>query len=161
MIFVCFFVWSFSSHSRILHLYGDVTLTGEPCRAAHFDQYFALMATEQWGFFKVPGACTPFAIWDIRSWWSSPRTLDIYTCCRLFGSAHGTVTTCINDLCLFRQGIEPRSPAFVANALPLTHRWDLIHVSRLLLYMLHIICDARYTYVVMHVTCTPRYMLHI
>ena len=28
-LFVCLFIWVFSSHSRIFHLYGDVTITGE------------------------------------------------------------------------------------------------------------------------------------
>ena len=28
-IFVYLFVWGFSSHSRIFHSYGDVTITGE------------------------------------------------------------------------------------------------------------------------------------
>ena len=43
-LFVCF--GGLSSHSRIFHLYGDVT-TGE-------DLCSALMAIEQWGFFSVP-----------------------------------------------------------------------------------------------------------
>ena len=29
ILFVCLFVWSFSSHSRIFHSYGDVTITSE------------------------------------------------------------------------------------------------------------------------------------
>ena len=28
-LFVCLFVWSFSSHSRIFHSFGDVTINGE------------------------------------------------------------------------------------------------------------------------------------
>ena len=42
------------------------------------------------------------------------------TCCRALVS--GTVTTYFNDLGLARLGIESRSPAFEANAIPLSHR---------------------------------------
>ena len=28
-LFVCLFMWSLSSHSRIFHSYGDVTIAGE------------------------------------------------------------------------------------------------------------------------------------
>ena len=42
-------VGGFSSHSRIFHIYGDVTITG-----AIFYLCSALVATEQRGFFSVP-----------------------------------------------------------------------------------------------------------
>ena len=52
---VCLFVLGFSSHSRIFHSYGVVTITGEERgRAANFDLCSALMVIEQWGFFSVP-----------------------------------------------------------------------------------------------------------
>ena len=45
-------------------------------------------------------------------------------CCRAFGS--GAVTTCLYDLGLSRLGIEPRSHACEAIALPLRHRGGLL-----------------------------------
>ena len=48
-LFVCYY---FTSHSRILHSYGDVTICR--WRASNFGLYLALMAIEQWGFFNVP-----------------------------------------------------------------------------------------------------------
>ena len=42
--FFCLFVWGFSSHSRILHSFGDVTIAGE---AVNVDLCSALMAIEQ------------------------------------------------------------------------------------------------------------------
>ena len=56
IIHACLFVFvclGISSHSRIFHTFGDVTITGEG-RATNFDLYSALMAIEQWGFFSVP-----------------------------------------------------------------------------------------------------------
>ena len=52
MHLVCLFVCGFSSHSRIVHSYRDVTLDSE--EAEKFDICSALMAIEQWGFFGVP-----------------------------------------------------------------------------------------------------------
>ena len=50
---VClFFVWGFSSHSRVLHSYGDVIIAGEGLK--FFYLYSALMAIEQLRFFIVP-----------------------------------------------------------------------------------------------------------
>ena len=46
--FVCLFVCDFTSHSRILHSYGDVTIT------LYFELYSALMTIEQSGFFSLP-----------------------------------------------------------------------------------------------------------
>ena len=48
------------------------------------------------------------------------------TCCRALVS--GTVTTYFNDLGLARLGIESRSPAFEANAIPLSHRGGLFNI---------------------------------
>ena len=41
-----------SSHSRIFHSFGDVTII--PVETANFALCSALMAIEQWGFFSVP-----------------------------------------------------------------------------------------------------------
>ena len=66
-------------------------------RALNFDLHSALMAIEQWGFFIVP-----HLLWHGASVYNglSPRTRDIHTCCRAFGS--GAVTTCFYDLGLSR-----------------------------------------------------------
>ena len=40
-------IFCLSSHSRIFHSYGDVTITGEGLKILN-------MAIEQWGFFSVP-----------------------------------------------------------------------------------------------------------
>ena len=49
-MFVCLFV-CFTSHSKIFHSFGDVTIV---CwKAANFDLCSALMAIEQWGFFSL------------------------------------------------------------------------------------------------------------
>ena len=47
-LFVCLFVWDVSSHSRILHPYGDVTFP------ANFWPTLCTHDIEQWGFFSVP-----------------------------------------------------------------------------------------------------------
>ena len=87
-LFVCLF-WGVSSHSRILHSFGDVTTTGE------------------W----LCSALSEFLKWAIHTmtranpWlWSFPRTRDTHTCCRAFGS--GAVTTCFNNQGLPQPGIE-------------------------------------------------------
>ena len=69
-------------------------------RAANLDLCLALMAFSSEGSLACHTCCDtghPF----LRS---SPRTRDIHTCCRAFGS--GTVTTCVNDLGLSRPGFE-------------------------------------------------------
>ena len=90
-------------------------------RAANFNKYSALMAIEQWGFFNVPHLLR-----------HGPTVYNVH---HLQGYSHllpsvGTVTTCFNDLGLSRPGIEPRSPACKANALPL-YRSFLVEVSSL------------------------------
>ena len=39
MYFVCLFIWAFSSHSRIFHSYGDVTITGEGLQIVTFTRH--------------------------------------------------------------------------------------------------------------------------
>ena len=53
---VFLFVWGFSSHLRIFHLYGDVTIAPEDLQK--FDICSAFMAIEQWGFL-----CEPHLLW--------------------------------------------------------------------------------------------------
>ena len=51
----------------------------------------------------------------IRLLWSSPRTRDTHTCCRVFAS--GAVTTCFYDLGLSRGDLNTQPSACEANAL--------------------------------------------
>ena len=110
-------LWMFflkALHYMVLCLYGVYRPTREffthletsplPMRAANFDLCSALMAIAQWAFFAGHTYC-------------DTRTHDSHTCCRAFGSE--AFTTCFYDLGLSRSGIEPRSPAGEANALPL------------------------------------------
>ena len=89
-------------------------------RVAKFELYLTLMAIEQWGFFNVQ---------HLLLKWSYPRTRDIHTCCQTF--SNGSVTTSFYDLGMSRPGIERRSPAYGANALPLRHR-GLTHIEHIL-----------------------------
>ena len=91
-------VYCLSSHSRIFHSYGDVTITGERLQILTYTRRLRPLSSE--GSLACHTCCDtghPF----LRS---SPRTRDIHTCCRAFGS--GTVTTCVNDLGLSRPGFE-------------------------------------------------------
>ena len=45
-LFVCLFVWSFSSHSRIFHSYGDVTIAGEGLQIFTFDRHSWPLSSE-------------------------------------------------------------------------------------------------------------------
>ena len=49
--FVCLF-GGFSSHSRIFHLYGDVTIAGEGLQVLTYVRHS--WSFQQWGFFSVP-----------------------------------------------------------------------------------------------------------
>ena len=82
------FVCGFSSHSRIFHLYGDVTITGEGVQILTHTQHSWPLSSE--------GSLACHTYCDISLEWSSPRTCDTHTCCRAFGS--GAVTTCFHDL---------------------------------------------------------------
>ena len=48
------FVWGLSSHSRIFHSYGDVTITGEGLQILTYARHSWPFGIEQWGFFSVP-----------------------------------------------------------------------------------------------------------
>ena len=108
--------WGFSYHSRIFHSLCRRHHYRWRWRAANFD--LCLPFIEQWMFFSVPH--TPTVTRGISLLCLSPRTRDTNTYCRAFGS--GAVITCFNDLGLSRPGIEPRSSACKANALPIRHR---------------------------------------
>ena len=78
LLFVCL---GFSSHSRMCHLYRDVTFAGEGLQILTY-------ARHSWPFSSEGSlACHTN---------SSARTSDTLTYCRAFGS--GVVTTCFYDL---------------------------------------------------------------
>ena len=52
VLLVCLFVWGFSAHSRIFHLFGDVNIADKGLHI--FDQYSALIAIKQRVYFNVP-----------------------------------------------------------------------------------------------------------
>ena len=76
------FVCCFTSHSRIFHSYGDVTICR--WRASNFGLCSALTAIEQWGFFYVP---TP----------TVTRDLDFYCLIRKTGNQPAASTTRSHD----------------------------------------------------------------
>ena len=52
MKFIYLLFWGLLFHSRIVHSYGDVTITVEGLQILTLGS--ALMAIRQWGFFSVP-----------------------------------------------------------------------------------------------------------
>ena len=45
-LFVCLFVWGFTSHSRIFHSYGDVTITSEGLHILTFTRHSSPLSSE-------------------------------------------------------------------------------------------------------------------
>ena len=104
-IFVCLFVWSLSSHSRIFHSYGDVIISGEGLQILACVLYSWPLSSEG------SLAC--------HSDTGHPFIMVLF--CRAF--SNGTVTTCFYDLVLWRLGFEHptfRLPGKRSN--PLCHR---------------------------------------
>ena len=64
-------------------------------------------------------------------------TCNTPTCCRALGS--GGVTTCFNDFGMSQPGIGSLSPAFEANALPLSHLDDVRYIKGFNCYLKHFI----------------------
>ena len=107
ILFVCLFVWNLSSHSRIFHSYGDVTITGEGLQILTYArQSWPLSSESSW-------ACNHLK-------WSSPRTRETHTYCRAFSC--GTATTCFNVLGLSRLGFE--YPSFCVRGQGSNTLWD-------------------------------------
>ena len=106
------FVCGFTSHWRIFHSNGDVIIIGE---------WLETYAWHSWPL-SSEGSLTCHTYCDTGHLfkWSCPRTRDTNSCSQAFSS--GAVTTCFNDLCLSRPGIEPWSSACEANDLPRSHR---------------------------------------
>ena len=103
----CLFVWFSLFHSRICQ-----SLETSP---------LPVKGWENWPLVGREGSleCHNFCDIGLAFIMSYPRTHDTHKSCRAFGS--GAVTTYFND----RPGIEPRSPACEANALPLHNRGGL------------------------------------
>ena len=97
----CLFVsqfWEFSSHSRIFHSYGNVTITGEGL-------HILTCARNSWPLSSEGSlACHTYCDTVIHLYWSSSKTRDTHTLCRAFSC--GAVTTCKHHLRLSRLGFE-------------------------------------------------------
>ena len=88
IFFVCLFVWSLSSHSRIFHSYGDVNITGEGLQ-------ISACALHSWPLSSEGSiAC--------HNDTGHPFIMVLF--CGEF--SNGTVTTCFYDLVLWRLGFE-------------------------------------------------------
>ena len=105
---VCFFVWSLSSHSRVFHSNGDVTITGERLK-------ILTNVRRSWPLSNEDNlACHTYCDTGHSFIWSSSRTRETHICCREFIS--GDYITCFNDIGLSR--LEFKHPTFrMANAL--------------------------------------------
>ena len=102
-IILCKFavVWSLSSHSRIFHSYGDVTITGEGLQILTY-------ARHSWPLSSGGSiASRTYCDKGIRLNWSSPRTRDTHSYCRAFTS--GAVITCFYYLGPSLLGFEHRA----------------------------------------------------
>ena len=111
--FLFLFVWGLSSHSRIFHSYGNVTITGGGLKILTYAWHSWPLSSE--GSLACHTYCDtghPF----IRS---SPKARDTHTFCRAFSS--GVVTTCFYDLCMSRLGFEQPLANFRLRANALTH----------------------------------------
>ena len=108
---VCLFIWSLSSHLRIFHLYGDVTIVDEGLQIVTY-------ARQSWPL-SSKGSLTCQTCWDTDLHFVMVILEESWHC-RAFGS--GAVYTYFYDLGLSRHRIEPRSPACEAKTLPLGHR---------------------------------------
>ena len=89
-VIVCLFAWGFSSHSRIFHSYGDVTITGEGLQILPNARHLWPLSGE--GSLACHTYCEtghPFimVISEVR---------ETFTYCRAFNGA--AVTTCFYDL---------------------------------------------------------------
>ena len=92
-----------SSHSRIFHSFGDVTIIGEGLQIWTFTRH-------SWPLSSASSFITGHTYCDTGQPFImviSGKTRDAHTCCRMFSS--GAVTTCYKVL--VRPRIESRSPA--------------------------------------------------
>ena len=96
--FVCLFVWSFSSHWRIFHTYGDVTINDGRLQILTNALHVWPLSNE--------GSLACHTYWDTgRPFrWSSQRIRDTHTYCPAFVS--GALTTCFYGLRLSLLGFK-------------------------------------------------------
>ena len=112
----CLFVCLFGVYRPTRKFFTQMDTSHRRWCAANFDLCSALMAIEQWGFFNVPHLLRhgpalynghlrgPVTLTPVAERFAVELSLPVFT------------------TCLSRQGIETRSPACEANALPLRHR---------------------------------------
>ena len=107
--FVCLFV-CLSSHSRIFHSYGDVTIAGEGLQILTYARHtWPLSSEDSLTCHTYCDTGLPFIMVMSEDPWHSHQLPSVWQ-------------WSFNDLGLSRPGIEPRSPACEANDLPLRHR---------------------------------------
>ena len=93
------FVWSFSSHWRIFHSYGDANITGKGLQILTYARHLRQLSKEG------SLACHTHYVTGHPFLYSfSPRTRDSHTFSRAFGS--GAVTPCFYGLYLSRLEFE-------------------------------------------------------
>ena len=117
----CLYIWGFPSHSRISHSCGEITIGRKGLQFSIYARYSWALSSKG----SLP--CHTYCDRGIRLQWSSPRTRDTQTFCRVFGS--GTVTTCFLDSGVSRLGFD--HPTFRGErSHPLRHRrghWIWFH----------------------------------
>ena len=98
---VCLCVWGLSSHSRIFHSYGDVTIAGDPREGL---QNLTLLGIHGHSA-VIEGSLACHICCDTMHQFIVVISEDLWhTYCRAFSS--GAVTTCFYDLGLSRLGFE-------------------------------------------------------
>ena len=145
--FVCLLVWSFSSHSRIFHSFGDDTIAGEGLQILTYAQH--LWPLSSGGSLACHTYCDtgfPFII-------VTPRTCDTDTLCRAFSS--GADTTFFNDLGLSQLGFEHQTFRLRGQrSNPLRHRRCRIRcntsVGKFVLHLLELSFDLYIIYSYIH-----------
>ena len=104
------YVWSFSSHLRIFHAFGDVTTT------VNGYKFWPMLGTHDHWAVRVLKCTTPTVTRaNFYNDHLDLRTPDTHTCFRALG--RGAVVTCFHALHLSWPGIEPQSPSYEANTL--------------------------------------------
>ena len=107
------FVWGFTSHSRIFHSYGHVTINGKGLQIQTYARHLWPLSSE--------GSLACHTNCDTRHPFIIVISEDTHTCCLAFCS--GTVTTCLYDYGLLQLGFEhPTFRSRGKRSNPLRHR---------------------------------------
>ena len=117
-LFVCMFVWSFLSHSRIVHSFGDVTFL--PVKVCKF---WPMLGTYGHWALRVFQLATLAVTRGIHLKWSSPRTLFIFF---LFQ----TVKYVCNYHSLCRKNIDYGLQDWLINLLHNVRRHEIYFISK-------------------------------